>query len=185
MDESQKRIIIVVVIVSLMIACGLSAARLRPGSTPNQISEAFDTTPSVAAFDRQGDNSRWPTPTSTQKPSVRFPSLQTTAMQQAEELTEDETTPNCPGAPDPRLEVGGRAEVSRVPPYANRVRAQPSFDAVIVGLISPGEDTEVLGGPTCSGGYYWWRVRSIATDLTGWTIEGDSENYWLIPFEDG
>jgi hypothetical protein len=124
--------------------------------------------------------------TSTREALVFIPN-KTLPVSQREARAEavDDSAPDCPGAPNPRLSIGGLAEVSRVPPYANRVRTEASFDAVVLGLISPGEDTEVLDGPVCSSGYFWWKVRSIATGLTGWTVEGDQENYWLIPFDDG
>ncbi len=67
------------------------------------------------------------------------------------------------------------------PPQKNRVRAQPNTDARILGLIAPGEEVDILSGPQCSNNWVWWQVYSSAQNLTGWTVEGDYQAYWLIP----
>jgi Tol biopolymer transport system component len=40
---------------------------------------------------------------------------------------------------------------------------------------------DILAGPTCQNGWVWWEIRSLTTGLTGWTAEGDGQNYWLLP----
>jgi len=93
------------------------------------------------------------------------------------------TTPwrACPDARLSQLSVGMQAYVSDDPPVPNRVRALPSTDAAIWGWIYPGEKVEVLDGPACSNSWVWWKVRSLETGLTGWTSEGDQNDYWLLP----
>ena len=83
---------------------------------------------------------------------------------------------DCPLAP--RLVAGERGQV--VSGGANRIRAHPSADAVVVGQISPGGVFQVRGAPTCADGYYWWPV--LANDVMGWTAEGADGVYWLAPY---
>jgi hypothetical protein len=74
------------------------------------------------------------------------------------------------------------AYVSFYPPYANRVRAEPTWTTgAIIGFIYPGEVVDILDGPVCANGVVWWQVQSREQNLTGWTVEGDVNNYWLIP----
>jgi hypothetical protein len=79
------------------------------------------------------------------------------------------------------IRVGDTVTVSSNPPLANRVRREPATDAEIVGYLQPGEQALVLDGPGCNNGWVWWKVRSAASSVEGWTAEGDSSNYWLIP----
>ncbi len=83
-----------------------------------------------------------------------------------------------------RLRVGDKAFVAFDPPLANRVRERPNLDATILGNIEPGEEIEILGGPACNTRWVWWEIRSLSTNLQGWTAEGDGEDYWLVPFEE-
>ena len=87
----------------------------------------------------------------------------------------------CPGSPPPRLEISGYAYVSNDPPLSNRVRSQPGISYPVVGQIKPGGEMEILDGPTCVDNWTWWKVRELSTNLTGWTVEGDGSQYWLIP----
>jgi len=89
----------------------------------------------------------------------------------------------CPGIYLSRLHVGETAFVSTDPPLPNRVRTQPSANALVIGFIQPGELVDIIEGPSCSNKWIWWRVHSQKTGMTGWTAEGDSENYWLVPVD--
>jgi Right handed beta helix region len=82
------------------------------------------------------------------------------------------------------LYLGAHAVVSRTPPKANRLRTEPGTqggDSTVIGWIEPGEEIVLLQGPTCVEGWAWWKVTSISTGQSGWTSEGDGENYWLVP----
>jgi len=81
------------------------------------------------------------------------------------------------------LRVGINAIVNSSPPIPNRVRIEPSSDALILGYIQPGEIVEILTGPVCANGWVWWNIKSIETEITGWTSEGDGIDYWLLPLE--
>lgn len=77
----------------------------------------------------------------------------------------------------PQFEVGDEGFV--LPGPANRVRALPTLDGIVLGQI-PGEGFFiVLEGPVCADGFIWWRVQS--GDLVGWTAEGTSGEYFLAP----
>ena len=87
----------------------------------------------------------------------------------------------CQDAPSTQLSSGDHATVSFKPPNANTVRERPGKKQRKVGLIQPGEEVEIYGGPVCADGWVWWEVRSLKTGLSGYTAEGDFEHYWLIP----
>ncbi|MBN2548145.1 MAG: protein kinase [Anaerolineales bacterium] len=87
----------------------------------------------------------------------------------------------CPAGYPSRLHVGDKAYISYDPPLPNRVRSQPGTDGVILGYLDVGEQMEIIGGPVCINNWIWWRVKSLAKDLTGWTAEGDEKAYWLVP----
>jgi hypothetical protein len=76
------------------------------------------------------------------------------------------------------LAVGDRARVMLQPPLPNRLRQKPGMSAKQIGLIQPGEEFYVIGGPRCVGGYRWWKVRT-QWGQKGWTAEGDADGYWL------
>ena len=87
----------------------------------------------------------------------------------------------CPSAYPSQLHVGMRASLSFHPPKSNNVRRQPNDHATVIGKIEPGEQMDILDGPSCQGGYVWWKIRSLSSGLSGWTSEGDQSNYWLLP----
>lgn len=87
----------------------------------------------------------------------------------------------CGGSNFSRLYVGDIAYVSFDPPLPNRVRREPNTASVILGMLQPGERMEIIGGPVCSNQWIWWQIRSQVTGLTGWTAEGDTISYWLVP----
>lgn len=86
----------------------------------------------------------------------------------------------CPGAPKSALKINVWAMVSKDPPLPNRIRSQPGSNGDYIGLIQPGEKVLVMDGPHCADGYTWWFVRNPG-GLEGWTAEGDSKAYWLVP----
>jgi hypothetical protein len=119
-------------------------------------------------------------PTSTRTRMVTStPTLRTTRTPKVTP-TEDSWVA-CQGTYPSRLHIGDHAYVSSTPFLANRVRSKPSLNSKIIGRIQPGEYMEVLDGPACSHEWVWWYVRAEKDDLVGWTSEGDSENYWLVP----
>jgi len=96
-------------------------------------------------------------------------------------LSERESKQACSSTYPSRLQVGDDAYVAYDPPYSNNVRERPYVGAELVGQIDPGEKIVVLDGPSCSNNWVWWKIKSKETDLVGWTSEGNSDDYWLVP----
>ena len=150
------------------------SAALSPGL------ETTETTPENNLLPDQEDDSdviipqTIPTQTITPQP--------TEGLQESEEPEYGEWFP-CPGTYASRLHIGDRVYVSYDPPLANRLRSDPDKDlGVILVTIEPGEDVKIKDGPVCANGWVWWYVREMETGFFGWTAEGDTEDYWLVPF---
>ena len=63
----------------------------------------------------------------------------------------------------------------------SNVRIGPGLDYSRVGEVPGSAEFDVLDGPICADGFAWWQVHFENT--TGWTAEGQDENYWLEPVE--
>jgi hypothetical protein len=86
-------------------------------------------------------------------------------------------TKTCAKSLQPRLIVGGLGRVTNG--NSNNVRNEASTGD-LVGQIRSDETFEVLDGPICADGEYWWRVHY--SDFVGWTAEAQDSNYWLTPY---
>jgi hypothetical protein len=95
--------------------------------------------------------------------------------------TPDTANWSCTNTLPPRLQVEMRAMVSLDPPLPNTVRRMPRIDGEKIGKIPAGQEVNVLAGPICADGYFWWNVYDRENTMGGWTAEGDDENYWLEP----
>ncbi|MEQ8671931.1 MAG: SH3 domain-containing protein [Aggregatilineales bacterium] len=84
---------------------------------------------------------------------------------------------DCPDVVTPRLIVGVEGRV--LPGEANRMRNQPTTAGANIGRIPAGAIFDVLAGPVCADGFNWWQVDYDGR--IGWTVEGDSDTYWLQP----
>lgn len=114
-------------------------------------------------------------------PSSAVPTSAATEGPTAEPTSETPWKP-CEDAPESQLHVGDLAYVGYEPPECNRVRQDPDKNTGgILGTICPGEEVRILDGPMCNNNWVWWRVAQVDGDLEGWSVEGDEENYWLIP----
>lgn len=82
-----------------------------------------------------------------------------------------------------QLDIGDIAYVGLEPPSPNGVREEANPDSTVLGEIQPGERVEILDGPECNRYWVWWYVRSLETDLEGWTPEGGEGYYWVLPEE--
>lgn len=86
-------------------------------------------------------------------------------------------TTGCPGAPEPRLTVGGQAGVAQV---FSTLRADVGSNTALTIMYRANNDTfTVVSGPVCSGPYYWWEVTF--NGMTGWVTEGTGATYWVEP----
>ncbi len=108
-----------------------------------------------------------------------------TASLQAASATATKAVPStedaCGNALVTRLRVNGYAYVNPEPPLPNNLRENAGEDSPLIGDIQPGQAMKLLAGPKCVSGSFWWQVQTFETDLTGWTAEGDGQNYWLVP----
>ncbi|MBZ0284666.1 MAG: hypothetical protein K8L97_28265 [Anaerolineae bacterium] len=88
------------------------------------------------------------------------------------------TTTACPGAPAPRLTVGGTAQVAQ---FYSTLRADFDSNTILTILYRTDGDTfTVVSGPRCGiGPYNWWQVNYKGT--LGWVTEGTGSTYWVEP----
>lgn len=77
--------------------------------------------------------------------------------------------------------MGGRGKIT--PGDPNKLRSCAGTGCSQIGSIPSGDTFDVLGGPSCADGYWWWRVKYNGT--TGWTAEGDSSSYWVTSVSPG
>jgi hypothetical protein len=106
--------------------------------------------------------------------------IQSLQLEQESSPQDAATLPCVNGLPT-RLHLNGFAYVNADPPVPNNLRGEAGKDHPLVGEIQPGEAVKILEGPKCADGWVWWRVRSFDSELTGWTAEGDTQDYWLVP----
>ena len=78
-----------------------------------------------------------------------------------------------------RLTPGTNARVTLYPNQPNRIRSDASFYGTVTGYIPAGGTFAVLSGPYCNGYTNWWQVSY--NGLTGWTPEGQGNEYWVEP----
>ncbi|MBN2471904.1 MAG: Ig-like domain-containing protein, partial [Anaerolineae bacterium] len=88
----------------------------------------------------------------------------------------ESTTLSCPGAPEPRLEVGGMATVITDPDPLRAREGSPTGE--IVDLLYKDYTLPVTGGPVCENGFIWWQV-ALRDGSLAWVAEGDSSEYYL------
>lgn len=84
----------------------------------------------------------------------------------------------CPGAPAPRLTIGGTAQVAQ---FYSTLRADFDSNTILTILYRADGDTfTVVSGPRCGvGPYNWWQVNYKGT--LGWVTEGTGSTYWVEP----
>jgi len=123
-----------------------------------------------------------PSPTVTENTEPAEGTLPTESPQpQLVTATSTSSAVVCEGAPPARLRIGSFAYVNPDPPLPNNLRSEAGQDNTLIGEIQTGQAMSILDGPTCADGWLWWKVRTLETDLEGWTAEGDGEGYWLVP----
>ena len=112
---------------------------------------------------------RWTLPVQSEENQRRYELLNISA--------EGSSTPvECPGAPEPRLQVGGTGIVL-TDPDPLRVRASVP-DGEIVDLLYKDYQFPVQAGPVCANGLLWWQI--VLRDGTlGWIAEGTADEYFV------
>ncbi|HVO44036.1 MAG TPA: DUF3160 domain-containing protein, partial [Aggregatilineales bacterium] len=86
---------------------------------------------------------------------------------------------SCGQALPPRLQVGSEGMVSYVDGSPLNVRIEANRTAKLVGTLPEGTHFNVIDGPICDGGIYWWHIASGSVD--GWAAEGDAGKYFVEP----
>lgn len=85
----------------------------------------------------------------------------------------------CSDAPPPRLEAEASGQVT--PGVRGlRLRALPAVGAGTLLNINDGTAFTVISGPSCNGGYNWWRVE-LSNGTRGWLAEGTWSQYYVMP----
>lgn len=82
----------------------------------------------------------------------------------------------CEGAPATRTKVGDVATVITAPDPL-RARSTP-VTGEIIELLYRGYQFEIVGGPVCANGFYWWEV-SLREGERGWVAEGAPNEYFF------
>ena len=88
----------------------------------------------------------------------------------------------CSNAPLPRLQIGDEAVVAREADGLT-LRALPAVSTGVDAKLYSGNHLKVIGGPSCNGGYNWWRVQTDR-GTKGWVAEGSWAYYYVVPLED-
>jgi Mg-chelatase subunit ChlD len=88
------------------------------------------------------------------------------------------SVPSCPGAPMTRFRAGDIAVVDFNDPEALRIIDDPLASMfTTLAQLYDNNRVELLEGPICSAGKYYWRVYYNRLDVFGWIAEGDSRPY--------
>jgi hypothetical protein len=113
------------------------------------------------------------------------PVLETVAEVEEEpsEPSPTATAAVCPLAPPNRLEPGMTASISQMLGLRLRLRAEPGLKSEIVTSFSRGTLLNIIGGPVCKDGYYWYEVETNWGGRTGWMAEGEPRLYYLTPVD--
>jgi hypothetical protein len=89
----------------------------------------------------------------------------------------------CPGGLPTRLAVGMKAKSIATGSINIRSATTLTDPQSVIGLLLPGGQFDVVGGPLCADNRTWWQISYDSTvgNTTGWIIEGDNVEYWLAP----
>ena len=89
----------------------------------------------------------------------------------------------CGTAPAPRLTVGEDARVTFNTGSDLNIRAAADGDYIM--QIPEGTMVHVVNGPVCANNYRWWQIQfeNLGATVGGWAAEGNSDTYFLEPFE--
>jgi|GEM_PF-5596495 len=91
----------------------------------------------------------------------------------------------CEDGPPTQLDIGMAGIVA---PEIDRLqlRALPAVGTGVEERLRAGLTFTVIDGPSCNGGYNWWRVElTDGSGRRGWLAEGDWEGYYVLPIIDG
>src|SRR5258708_33895956 len=90
----------------------------------------------------------------------------------------------CTGVSAPLLKAGKYAYVLPTPATPLSVRTLAGVNGRILATLAPGTQFNVLDGPTCANGSWWWHIEHRQVQLAGWIHEGDKVNRFVEPVAD-
>ncbi|MBI9049706.1 MAG: hypothetical protein JEZ00_09820 [Anaerolineaceae bacterium] len=74
--------------------------------------------------------------------------------------------------------------VGKVDDPPNRVRIRPETNAEQAGQVYPGMIVKIIEGPECNNGLVFWKIENRTIENgSGWTAEGNLQDYWLEPYK--
>ncbi|RPI91706.1 MAG: SH3 domain-containing protein [Chloroflexi bacterium] len=169
--------------VAFLLTLALSGCFRSASSGPNPLPSVPPSTSTLALAPAAFVTKTLPVKTSstTAAPPQPVESPAETEPPQAGAVTVAATADACGDALPTRLQVDGYAYVDPDPPLPNNLRSEAGKDNELIGEIQAGQAMQILAGPECVDGSVWWQVRALETELVGWTVEGDGQDYWLIP----
>ncbi|MCC6798480.1 MAG: DUF3160 domain-containing protein [Anaerolineae bacterium] len=85
----------------------------------------------------------------------------------------------CESAPPPRLVPGERGAVSFTDGQPLNVRGSASRSSPVIGRLVEGAEFDVVEGPVCADGLYWWHIKT--PDIAGVAAEGADGVYFVEP----
>ncbi len=109
------------------------------------------------------------------------PIIVATATPQPIEPSETPPPPppdSCGESLPTRLTPGSEAKVVV---FQVTLRTAPNLIADNVNFLARDRVVQVLSGPQCVDGSWWWQIQSEELGYGGWVVEGDDENYYLEP----
>ncbi|MBN1965190.1 MAG: hypothetical protein JW910_11130, partial [Anaerolineae bacterium] len=91
----------------------------------------------------------------------------------------------CDAAPEPRLSLGHWAIVTDLVTDTAagglRMRATPFISGEEVAVLPAGTYGQVIDGPACNDGFWWWSLTIPELGVEGWSAEGYGLAYYLAP----
>jgi hypothetical protein len=85
---------------------------------------------------------------------------------------------DCSLAPPQRVNIGIQA---RVIPGAGGLNLRQMPNGAILTTLGAGTTFDIIGGPICDGGLYWWQVNRLGTP--GWVAEGTASEYFIEAYD--
>ncbi len=85
----------------------------------------------------------------------------------------------CENALPPRLAPGERGAVSFTDGQPLNVRGSASRTSPVIGRLAEGAEFDVMEGPVCADGLYWWHIKT--PDIAGVIAEGADGVYFVEP----
>lgn len=85
---------------------------------------------------------------------------------------------DCSDAPGQRVSIGVQA---RVIPSVGGLNLRTNPNGAIILTLTGGDVFDIIGGPICDGGLYWWQIDRSGT--IGWVAEATSSDYFIEPYD--